>query len=151
MADAIEYVVSNNGTAFHAGTCADVRSILDDAIKSYHGARYRVWFGDVETGRAWAEEHETIGYISRTCGVRKVPLLVHNSRSLGGHVLLDHCIVKIARGGRVLYQHPNFSQPVFTADDCAVFQDGETFAPKCKSPEAARRLAAFMNGERNSK
>jgi hypothetical protein len=146
------YQVSENGTSFRLGTCAEVRAILDAAINSRRNYRLRVWLGDTATGRAWAgQEHDHIGYIGRSTGSINVPLMVYNSRSLGGGAILDDFIVRITCGRTVLYSHPNFSQPRYTAEACAVLEDGEIYAPECKSPEAARRLAAFMNGERNSK
>ena len=61
-------------------------------------------------GRDWLEEFGSYGYIGRSTGSIKVPLLICNKRSLGGPALLDHCIVRIraSRGGRVLWQHPNY-------------------------------------------
>lgn len=69
-------------------------------------------FGDIKTGRSWNEEHYTAGYIGRSTGNVKIPLLIHNKRSLGGGALLDDCIIKISesKGKRVLYQHPNYNK-----------------------------------------
>lgn len=61
-------------------------------------------------GQDWLEEYMSYGYIGRSTGSVKIPLLVHNERSMGGPALLDHCIVRIrtSRGGRVLWQHPKY-------------------------------------------
>ena len=61
-------------------------------------------------GLDWLEEFESYGYIGRSMGPIRVPLLIANSRSLGGGAILDHCIVRSRQsvGGRVIYQHPNY-------------------------------------------
>jgi hypothetical protein len=64
------------------------------------------------------------GYVSRSGGQYKVPIVLYNKRTRGGPSILDHCIVKIqtARGGKVLYQHSNYhphqdvEQPSLSAD-----------------------------------
>ena len=77
-------------------------------------------------------------------GPVKVPLLIANSRSIGGGAILDFCIVRIrtAAGGRVLYQHPAYhhgsleirrkSEPVALPDGrlltVDVLRDGELHA-----------------------
>jgi len=48
------------------------------------------------------------GYVSRSGGQYKVPIVLYNKRAMGGAHILDHRIIKIqtSRGGKVLYQHP---------------------------------------------
>lgn len=72
--------------------------------------RLHISLGDQQTGRDWLEEFETHGYVGRSMGPIKVPLIVANRRSLGGGSILDHCIVRIraSAGGRVLWQHPSY-------------------------------------------
>ena len=100
-----------NGTTYNDKTPKKVVQVLEDARKI--GTRLRLFYGDTETGRAWLEEHDVTGRIGRSTGQIKIPLLIHNRRSMGGPGLLDHCIVKIATasGGLLLYQHPSFSLP----------------------------------------
>lgn len=49
-----------------------------------------------------------VGYVSRSCGNFKIPLLINNSRSIGGPSILDGNIVKITIDKVVVYQHPNY-------------------------------------------
>lgn len=100
------------------------------------------------------------GTVGKSTGTQPIPLLVHNSRSLGGGGLLDHCIVKIVdiSTGKTLYKHPSYSCPEFKAIEGSdlpeyaanVTKDGELYA-RCKSYPSAYRLAAFMNGVRHNK
>lgn len=104
----IKFKIINN-TAYHEETPDQVVTILDNAISSKY--RVRLHYGDVKTGRDWQEIYDIEGYIGRSTGTLKIPLLVHNSRSLGGGAILDHCIVKITttrKPRRTLYQHPDY-------------------------------------------
>lgn len=107
----INYQITESGTAYHAETPLQVINVLEQA--RINRQRIKVYFGDIKTGKDWNEENDTIGYIGRSGGKIKIPLLVHNSTSLGGGGLLDHCIVKIreAKGNRVLYQQHNYNSP----------------------------------------
>lgn len=103
-----------NETYYDKRTPDEVIRVLENARQG----RYRLHISLGETdnergqlGRDWLEEYMSFGYIGRSTGPHKIPLLVHNARSMGGPALLDHCIVRIryASGSkRVLYQHPNY-------------------------------------------
>ncbi len=99
-----------NGTSYDIRTPDAVIRVLEQA--RLNRARLHVSLGHTngdKSGLDWLEEFESHGYIGRSTGSIKVPLLVANSRSLGG-ALLDHCIVRIRQsaGGRVLWQHPAY-------------------------------------------
>ncbi len=138
-----------NGISYHKETSTEVMECLDQVQNSRE--RIRIWYG--ENGKSWNEEYDIIGRIGRSTGNNKVPLLIHNTRSYGGGALLDHCIVKIVRisDNRTLWKHKRFTQAKFTYKANKVYIDGKDFAPQCKSEKSAKRLCAFMNGERNSK
>ena len=97
-----------NGTDYDNRTPEAVANILESSRLLRH--RIRIFYGDRETGRDWGEENDVTGYVGRSTGASKIPLLVHNSRSYGGGALLDHCIVKImdTHTKRVLYSHPTY-------------------------------------------
>lgn len=143
------------------GMSFDIRTpdTVCNILAQYAGrrdVRLRLYYGDTETGRCWMEEYDTIGYIGRSTGQIKIPLLIKNSRSLGGGAILDHCIIKITVGGVTLYEHPLFNMPAVTVNNdysghgWQVLIDGKVYA-NCKTKKQAERLAAFMRGERNSK
>ena len=143
-----------NGTSYHEQTPDEVVSVLESARLNRN--RLHISLGDTDSGRDWLEEYETHGYIGRSMGPVKVPLMIANSRSLGGGAILDHCIVRIreSAGGRVLWQHPQYhhgqmeirrkTEPVelsngriLTVD---VLRDGQIHAA-FESFESARRWA----------
>jgi len=102
-----------DGTAFHIETPTEVVNILKDNLHS--NVRLQIYYGDIETGRNWNEEHDTTGTIGRSTGKVKIPLLIKTARSYGGGSILDHCIVKIKnkKTGKVLYQIKNYSPSTF--------------------------------------
>jgi hypothetical protein len=101
-----------NGTAYHNDTPNHIVKILEWARTRNQKPRLRVYYGDVETGRDWEEEHEVIRYVGRSTGSIKIPLLVNNKNSHGGGGILDNCIVGIEyanrREGGVIYKHPKY-------------------------------------------
>lgn len=103
----------NTDTHYNELTPIAVRRVLDSHITN-RDSRLTIHYGDHETGQAWGDT-ET-GYVGRSSGEKKIPLIVHNRRSMGGGGILDKNVVKIesARKNRdgsrqVLYQHPRYS------------------------------------------
>lgn len=138
-----------NGLFFHKQTPQEVR----DAILRAYIARFRVrvFLGDTTTGECWLEENDVMGYIGRTTGNIKIPILVHNARSMGGTAILDHCIVRLTdTHGLMLYTHPTFHVPNLTVRGNSVLTDKGTYA-NCDSSDEAHRLVAFLKGERFTK
>jgi hypothetical protein len=146
-----EYKVVN-GTSYHVQTSATVVQVLERARQNR--TRIHVSFGDAASGLDWLEEWDITGYVGRSMGPIKVPLLIANRRSLGGGAILDHCIVRIreSAGGRILYRHPTYhygtlairpkAEPVTLPDGRVltidVVQDGKVHA-SFESMTKARR------------
>lgn len=97
-----------NGTFYHVDTSIEVIGILEQARQE--SVAIVVHYGNAETGKDWEEVYDVSGKIGRSIGPVKVPLLIYNSRSLGGPSILDHCIVKIVtrKGKRQLYCHERY-------------------------------------------
>lgn len=150
------YQETPSGTCYHEKTSIEVVNILE-SLYNHRETRIRIWYG--ENGKSWDEEHGVTGYLGRSTGTIKIPLLINNKRSYGGGALLDQCIVKIVdtKTKQVLYQHPNFTQGKFAVVEpdtqeykANVNRDGVIYA-RCKTLTNAQRLADFMNGQRFSK
>jgi len=75
-----------------------------------------------EIGLDWLEEHRTQGYISLNSSSAKIRvlLLVNNRRSRGGDALSLECIVRVreSKGGRVLWQHPQYHHGEVVISPC---------------------------------
>jgi len=121
--------------------------------------RVRLYYGDTETGKSWEDEYDIIGTIGKSTGIKPIPLIVNNVRSLGGSGLLDHCIVAIqdVETKRFLYKHESFTVGEWTVTESkeqgytySVCHDDSIYA-NCKSQRQAENLCKFMKGERMCK
>ena len=101
-----QYKVVNN-TFYHIETADKVLEVLESVRRDR--TRILVDYGDTKTGVSWGDVNDIRGYVGRSTGSVKIPLLVYNSRSYGGGALSTNCLIKISesRGGRVLYQLNN--------------------------------------------
>lgn len=146
-----------NDTWYCLDTPDRVIQILDGAMKNHE--RIRVFYGDTETGRDWMEIYDTIGYVSRSCGNVKIPLLIKNSRSIGGTGVLDDSIVKITIDKVIVYQQSNYRLPnmeIREASDnlkaigynYSTFEDGKNDF-NCKTMKQAENHVDFLKGKRN--
>ena len=143
------------GFYFHHETNDKVIDLLVNAYTG--GSRIRLYYGDVKTGKCWMDEYDMSGTIGRSTGRIKIPLIINNSRSLGGPGLLEHCIIGVQYKNAWLYRQDNFHLAEITLEPSklpgyttAVLFDGELRA-NFKSLSKAERYAAFMKGERGSK
>lgn len=146
------------GTYYDARTPKPIIDVLEKSRR--HRQRVRLHYGDTETGRDWLEGYDVEGCIGRSMGPVKVPLLIHNNRSLGGPEILDHCIVKLRSTGKhggILYQHANYHTGTIAFEPChlelpggriltcAVLVNGQEHA-RFETNEQARRWVAKITG-----
>tara|TARA_R110000765_G_C18497394_1_gene554916 strand:+ start:19 stop:330 length:312 start_codon:yes stop_codon:yes gene_type:complete len=94
-----------NGTFYDVKTIEKVVKVLEDC--RLNETRIVLDYGDIETGRTWGDVYDITGRVGRSTGNVKIPLLIHNIRSMGGPSILDHCIIGIkeSKGGKVLYSY----------------------------------------------
>lgn len=157
----------HSGTYYRDGTPQGVIDALERARLT--DLRVRVFFGDPETKTYLPEEHDTIGYVGRSMGPLKVPLLVHNSRSTGGCGVWTENVVRVVetRTKRVLYNNLIYSAPVWKVDAPPASIGGQPMPPEYvagvyirkadgswsnyanfTSHQRAMRWALFIAGER---
>lgn len=133
-----------------------MKNILIGLITSKE--RVRLFYGYPGTGEAWAEENDIIGRVSNSTGLNKIPLLIHNSRSMGGGGILDGQIVAIyTTKGRQLYAHNNFNTGSWVSKvsdtvgySTDVYHNGKLHA-RFKTIKQGNRYVQFMNAKRFSK
>ena len=135
-----------NGTYYSKDTPDKVIQILERFMGT--DQRIRVFYGDPKTGRDYGEEYDNMGYVRRSMGPIKIPLLVHNSRSFGGGGLIGD-IVRITVDKRNVYVHPKYHCKV-TVKGSDVYLNG-TIHARAKTHEKAMKLAAFFRGDSNIK
>lgn len=52
-------------------------------------------FGDIKTNESWGEMFDTTGRIGKSTGDKPVLILLHNSRSTGGGMILTDAIISV--------------------------------------------------------
>ncbi len=99
-----------NGTTYDSDTKPEIVHLLERCRLDRTRIRFR--YGD-DDGQDWGDSCDMEGYIGRSCGPYKVPLVIHNSRSTGGPAILTAWIIRVetTQGKRCLYQHPDYKPP----------------------------------------
>ena|ERR1700723_1062051 len=92
------------GTIYNDDTPTRVVEILEHARQT--NERLIILYGDPITGRLWKDAVDERGYISRSHGDDRVPILIKKKNSLGGGAILDSNIleIRLSKGGKVLYR-----------------------------------------------
>lgn len=158
MKDTIK--IENLQMDFDFGTDVKVARILEQSRLT--GQRIRIFYGDTETGRDWLEEYDVIGKVGRSTGTFKIPLLINNSRSLGGGSISTNRILRIidVKTKRELYKHEKYVTPILVQCESQnpeyaieirnALKDNEVHA-RFKTVGSAARWLDFMHGKRMCK
>lgn len=141
--------------------------LINIILRAYkYKFRIRLFYGDIHTGRSWNEEYDVMGTIGRTTGNIKIPILVHNKRSLGGGALYLPSVIRIddIEDKRTLWKLPNFHvepmEIVYYPDDpnglpYNVMQTKDSGVrvnvANFKTEIQAQKWVEFMEGKRYSK
>lgn len=152
----IKWSAGRNFTTFSPNTPERVNTALEGARTKRE--RIRFWYGDSATGQSWHDEHDVMGYVGRSLGPIRMPLILDTDRSSGGPAILTNCIIRIVRttDHTELYRHPTFNAGTWSVaeSDMAGYAemalvDGKLHARFKKRGQAAP-YCAFMKGERFS-
>lgn len=148
-----------NGTTFTDETPGEVARCLDYALRS--GDRVRLFYGDKATGKPWLDDSMVTGFVKRSSGQCKVPILMATRYSSFGPPILDSCIVAIQQGkyGTMVYRHPGFRFPTLEIRDineewcgqyyrAGVYDCDNTNVANFKTTKQAERWVDFMCGRR---
>ena len=112
-----------NDTWYHDETAIEVISLLEMCRLNNRRIKFRYGYtaGSL-AGQDWGDDMDTCGYVSRSTGPHKVPIVLYNKRSTGGGHIMDHRIIKIllTRGDKVLYMHPNYRPPTADANTAPI-------------------------------
>jgi hypothetical protein len=140
-------------TYFDPGTPDMVRALLERYRNN--GKLVRLFLGDHASGRDWGEENDLVGYIGRSAGHMRVPLLMEPGEH-GGPAILTRCVVRIldVETGREVYRTRNYQVPDVSLHPCTDKQgytwearrDGALHA-RFKDVEEAAEWCGFIRGE----
>jgi len=103
------YKVTEDNTHYHYDTSDNIIYLLQRLKRTKERVRFH--WGDSKTGLDWGDIYDVTGTVNRSTGPIHSPILIHNSRSHGGHGISTHCIVKVTTSTKphtVLYEHPNY-------------------------------------------
>lgn len=96
---------------FKEGVDETVASVINQMYQTRK--RYKVYFGCIDTGKVYAEEHDTIGTIGSSTGPINIPLMITRKGNMGGGALLIDLIVAVREmdTNYFIYKHPKFVEP----------------------------------------
>jgi hypothetical protein len=140
---------------------AENAACVEACLAACTGTRERVgvrlFLGDPETGRDWGEGNDVCGYIGRSMGRIKVPLMLATRHSTGGPAILTGNVLRILVNGREVYRHPKYCAPAWeTKDDgpadlpFQVLRDGIVHA-RFRTEASRTRWLDYMTGRRMAK
>ena len=143
---------------------------LISIILQYRGSdneRLRFFYGDRKTGRSWNEEFDVSGYVGRSCGNLKIPILLNKKNSCYGGALSLGSIIRVDEisSHRTLWKVSNFhveEMKVMLNKSLKDYpfsvmrkKDGSDFfddnIANFKTEVQAKRYIAFLKGERYNK
>ena len=136
-----------DGTFYHVDTPIEICNILNSYLHTKQ--RIRLFYGITETGEDWCDIYDTIGYVGRSCGSIKIPLLLNNARSIGGGGILDNCIVKITINKQVVYKHPLYHCHI-AQENNVIYKKTGCELIRCNNEKTANRIVSFLLGNRNA-
>lgn len=139
---------------------ADTPASIACAIEAYrrNERKVRLYYGDKATGRDWMEENDTIGFISRSTGPLRTPLLMSSRRASYGDAVLSACIVRIqdAVTKQDFWRHPTYHLPALrtrvngkTPDDVRLLRqddDGQWSLLLQGSDDYVQQWVLFIEG-----
>ncbi len=138
-----------DGTYYHADTPQGVIHALEEARK--RGEKVQIWYG--ENGVSWNDENHMHGYIGRSTGLHKIPLIISPRSKYGGPALLDECIIRVwsLDYNCDLYCAPDYKPSKFEIKPCTdtaghsheVHINGELYS-RHKTELSAKRLVQKM-------
>lgn len=93
-----------DGTYYNLETPPEVIKVLEDCRND--GTRIILDYGDTKTGLSWGDIYDISGYVGRSTGPVKAPILLHSKRSSGGGTISSDSIlsIKTSKGKKLLYQ-----------------------------------------------
>lgn len=162
-----DYVVTPEGTCYNVNTPPELIAVLERCRKErtrihvftcYKITEKLPEFTDYNYGEAWCEDYGVLGYVGRSTGRVKIPLLVYSERSYGGGELITTHIgcVMNTKTHEVLWKYEHFHFPILKVEECTLERYSNTknkwvVEAHCKDSVQAHRLMDFFTGKRFSK
>lgn len=100
------FQIKNDGMFFDVGTDASLAGVLETVREKK--IRIKLDLGDPKTGKSWNETWGVTGYVGRTTGRIKSPILVFNKRAMGGGLILTKNVLAVytSAGHKLIWENP---------------------------------------------
>lgn len=140
------------------GTDPEIINIIDKAYANR--TRLRIWYNtaNIDGTQVCHPNFAESGYIGRSTGKIKTPILLKTRYSSGGHAINTNCIVGIQQGHNWVYRTNAFRRKLlryFVQDSCVYYDPSVGFVTldcieikEFNTPEEAERYKNFIIGKR---